>query len=54
VATYWHARMGGSTIDDVAWSYEEPLDESRAIRGLISFDEIVVSVRTDLPEPAQL
>lgn len=37
-ATYWSAVIGTTIVDDVAWSYEDPLPESSAIRGWLSFD----------------
>jgi uncharacterized protein (DUF427 family) len=37
-ASYWSARVGGRLLQDVAWSYEEPLPESSAIAGDVSFD----------------
>ena len=37
VASYWHVRVGGALHDDLAWTYEEPDDDGRAIRGLICF-----------------
>jgi uncharacterized protein (DUF427 family) len=48
-ATWWDAHVGGETIHDVAWSYEEPLDESKALGGMLSFDERIVTVLADLP-----
>jgi uncharacterized protein (DUF427 family) len=48
-ASYWSAEVGGVTTDDVAWSYEDPVDESSRIRGFLSFDDNRVSVFTDLP-----
>ncbi|HXW34897.1 MAG TPA: DUF427 domain-containing protein [Acidimicrobiales bacterium] len=48
-ASYWNANIGDSVVRDVAWSYEDPLAECAAIRGLLSFDEKVVSVVHDLP-----
>ena len=54
VASYWNASLDGNLVENVAWSYENPLQESEAIRGLLSFDDAVVSVRTDLPAPAAL
>ncbi len=27
-ASYWSARIGGAVLEDIAWSYEEPLPES--------------------------
>lgn len=49
VATYWNAVVGGSVVRDVAWSYESPLPESTAIRGLIAFDPERASVVHDIP-----
>ena len=37
VASYWHVRMGDTLHDDLAWTYEEPDDDGRPIRGLICF-----------------
>lgn len=54
VASYWDATLDGRTVGNVAWSYEDPRPESEAIRGLLSFDDAVVSVRADLPAPARL
>jgi uncharacterized protein (DUF427 family) len=48
-ATYWHARVGDQVVEDVAWSYEEPLPESARLGGLLSFDEARVHVEDDLP-----
>lgn len=52
--TYWHATLSGVRADDVAWSYEEPLPESTAIRGLLSFEESRVRIETDIPPPVDL
>ncbi|HEX6394806.1 MAG TPA: DUF427 domain-containing protein [Acidimicrobiales bacterium] len=51
-ASYWNAVIGGVVIEDAAWSYEDPLPESTAIRGMLCFDENRVSVSHDLPAPA--
>ena len=48
-ATYWSARIDGAVLDDVAWSYEDPLPESAPLGQLLSFDEKRVSVTHDLP-----
>jgi uncharacterized protein (DUF427 family) len=37
VASYWHVRIGDTLYDDLAWTYEEPDDDGRPIRGLICF-----------------
>lgn len=51
-ATYWHARVGGDVIQDIAWSYEDPLPESAPLGGLLSFDQTRVTVDQELPAPA--
>lgn len=50
-ASYWSAVVGGVTIEDVAWSYEDPLPESTPIAGLLAFDDNRVDVEHDLPAP---
>ncbi len=37
IASYWSARAGGQRVQDIAWSYEEPIPECPKIRGLICF-----------------
>ncbi len=54
-ATYWNVAVGdaaGTVIDDVAWSYEDPLPESLPIAGMLSFDETKVDVAAELPRSA--
>ena len=48
-ATYWTARIDGIVIDDVAWSYEDPLPESAPLQRFLSFDDARVTVVHDLP-----
>jgi uncharacterized protein (DUF427 family) len=48
-ASYWSAVVDGATVDDVAWTYEDPLPECEPIRGLVSFEVDRVSVQHDLP-----
>ncbi|OBK50269.1 DUF427 domain-containing protein [Mycobacterium kubicae] len=45
IATYW------STVDteDIAWSYDDPLPESVAIKGFLSFDARRVQLFAELP-----
>jgi uncharacterized protein (DUF427 family) len=52
--TYWNYVGGGAdtVIDDVAWSYDDPLPESMPIKGLLSFDAAKVDVLAELPESA--
>jgi uncharacterized protein (DUF427 family) len=48
-ATYWSADIGGTVVDDVAWSYEDPLPESSRIAGWLSFDAGRADVDAALP-----
>ncbi len=47
--SYWSAVVGEHTVDDVAWSYEDPLPESEPIRGWLSFDPTRATVVAELP-----
>jgi uncharacterized protein (DUF427 family) len=51
-ASYWTARIGDSVLEDVAWSYEDPLPESTQLGRFLSFDEARVDVGHDLPAAA--
>ncbi|MGE2717100.1 DUF427 domain-containing protein [Mycolicibacterium litorale] len=48
-ATYWSAVIDGIAVDDVAWSYAEPLAESQSIAGFVSFDPARAEVLAELP-----
>jgi uncharacterized protein (DUF427 family) len=48
-ATYWAAVIGDTIVEDVAWSYSEPLPESLPIKGYLSFDTTVAEVHAELP-----
>jgi len=52
VASYWHVRAGDTLQDDLAWTYEAPDDDGRAIRGLICFfnERVDLTVGDQLPE----
>lgn len=51
-ATYWSAVIGEQVFSDVAWSYAEPLPESVAITGFLSFDETRTETLAELPTAA--
>ncbi|MEE3050384.1 MAG: DUF427 domain-containing protein [Pseudomonadota bacterium] len=36
-AAYWSIEVGGETVENAAWSYEEPFDEVSEIKGYLSF-----------------
>jgi uncharacterized protein (DUF427 family) len=50
VATYWAAVIGDTVVEDVAWSYEDPLPESLPIKGYLSFDTTRADVLAELPD----
>ncbi|KUI28249.1 hypothetical protein AU195_21095 [Mycobacterium sp. IS-1496] len=48
-ASYWSAVVDGTVVDDVAWSYGEPFDETRSIAGFFGFDPEHAEVSAELP-----
>ncbi len=49
-ATYWGVTLAdGTTVEDIAWSYDDPLPESLPIRGFLSFDAQRVQMLAELP-----
>jgi uncharacterized protein (DUF427 family) len=48
-ASYWTAHLGDEALEDIAWSYEDPLPEFAPLRHFLSFDETRVVVRHNLP-----
>lgn len=36
-ASHWNAEAGGKSVQDIAWSYEDPIPESSRIQGLVCF-----------------
>jgi uncharacterized protein (DUF427 family) len=49
-ASYWSALVGEVVVPDVAWSYETPHWECRAIHSHLSFDETKLTVEAALPQ----
>lgn len=54
VASYWSVEVDGRPVEDVAWSYERPLEEMAVLSGLVSFfseltDFIVDGQRQERP-----
>jgi uncharacterized protein (DUF427 family) len=47
--TYWTAVIDGVEVPDVAWTYDDPLAESTAIAGMVSFEAGRVDLVADLP-----
>ena len=48
-ASYWSAVIGDTVVEDVAWSYPDPLPESSPIAGLLSFDAERTELLAELP-----
>lgn len=48
-ASYWTAVVGDATVEDVAWSYDDPLPECLPICALLSFDQARSAVVDGLP-----
>ncbi|MGY4708547.1 DUF427 domain-containing protein [Mycolicibacterium sp. CBM1] len=48
-ATYWAAVIGDTAVDDIAWTYDDPLPETRRIAGYFSFDAQRAEVTAALP-----
>ena len=42
--------IGDSVVDDVAWSYHDPLPETLPIKGFFSFDATRADVVAELPD----
>ena len=37
-ATYWTLAVNGTSVENAAWSYEDPIPQSAAIKGHLCFD----------------
>lgn len=48
-ATYWTAVVDGTEVEDVAWSYDDPMPETTPIAGFLSFDAARCDLLADLP-----
>jgi uncharacterized protein (DUF427 family) len=52
-ASYWSARIGDHVLDDLAWTYEEPLHDALPVRDLVAFYDERVDVTVDGEEVAR-
>jgi uncharacterized protein (DUF427 family) len=55
-ASYWTLTAGGRTVEDVAWSYQEPIPAFESLRGYLAFypsrvDACYVDDERVTPEP---
>ena len=53
-ATHWSVTADGHTIEDAAWSYELPLEESEAVAGHVAFYRNKVTVEAESGDIAPL
>ena len=49
-ASHFNAVIGDTVVEDVAWSYEDPLPECLPIKGLLSFYDTRTKLEHNLPE----
>ena len=50
-ASHWTAVVDDVTVEDAAWSYEDPVPEALPIRGMFCFYDGRADVRAELPTP---
>jgi uncharacterized protein (DUF427 family) len=45
-ASYWSTNAGDSVLENVAWSYEDPIPDAEPIRGMVAFypDRVEIDV----------
>ncbi|HYH35818.1 MAG TPA: DUF427 domain-containing protein [Nocardioides sp.] len=46
-ATHYSAEAGGALLEDVAWSYEQPLEDAAAVAGCVAFYQERLDVEVD-------
>ncbi len=54
VAQYWSVTLGGRTLDNIVWSYPDPIPENQKIKDLLCFfnERVDLSVDGELePRP---
>jgi uncharacterized protein (DUF427 family) len=47
VASYWSVEVGGERVEDLVWSYQDPIPEAAKIKGLLSFFNESVDLEVD-------
>ena len=50
-ASYWSIEAGGGSVENAAWSYEDPYDEAAGLKGYIAFDWQAIDAWTADGEP---
>ena len=52
-ATYWSFVDGDTVVEDIAWSYPDPLPETLPLKGFLSFDPDKVDMVAEIPGSVQ-
>ncbi len=52
-ATYWTFSDGDTVVEDIAWSYPDPLPETLPLKGFLSFDPGKVDMVAEIPGSVQ-
>jgi uncharacterized protein (DUF427 family) len=47
VASYWSVEVGGDRVEDLIWSYQDPIPEAAKIKGLLAFFNEKVDLEVD-------
>jgi uncharacterized protein (DUF427 family) len=46
-ASYWSPVLGGGPLEDLAWTYERPLEDAARVQGMVAFFDERVDVEVD-------
>lgn len=46
-ASYWRVRAGGEAVDDIVWTYREPVADALAVKDLLAFYNEHVDIEVD-------
>jgi uncharacterized protein (DUF427 family) len=47
IASYWSVEAGGERVEDLIWSYQDPIPEAAKIKGLLAFFNEKVDLEVD-------